>query len=141
MSKVSGKISIILQRVVGFSLAGFIFYGVLTIWMDSISVTSLNVTFGIITLVLSLPLGIAGVMANDSGKGGFVMGLLQFLLLSIPLVYLIGLVSSISVLYVEEFEGQQETAFWLASLSGFHLIAIIMFFGLWLLAEKLGFDV
>jgi len=47
------------------------------------------------TAILSL----GGIMANDSGKGGFFTKLFQFLSITYLLVYFIGLVSSISVLY------------------------------------------
>ncbi len=136
----SNKIFYKIYTLVLFSLGAYFSYGFLNAWMNSLSVTSLNVAFGIIVLLVGIPLGIAGAMANDSGRGGFGTTLLQFLLLSVLPVYLIGLVSSIAVLYSETFDGQQEIAFWLASLSGIHLLIIIVFltvfFGWTALAEK-----
>ncbi len=140
----SNKIFFKIYTLALFSLVAYFGYGLLNAWMNSLSVTSMNVAFGIIVLLVSLPLGLAGAMANDSGKGGFGTTLSQLLLLSVPLVYLIGLVSSIAVLYSETFDGQQEIAFWLASMSGFHLLIIIVFlivfFGWTALAEKFRSD-
>ena len=66
-------------------------------------------------------------MANDSGKGGFSIRLFQFLALTYPLVYIIGLISSISVLY-SEMENKQEIAKWLASMSLIQLTFIVLLF-------------
>lgn len=100
-------------------------------------VTGINVFFGIVMVFLSGPMLIAGVMGNDSGRGGFDVKLLQFLFISYPLVYIIGVISSISVLYLDPFEHQQTTAIVLASISGIHLVIAWSFFGVTLLQEKL----
>ncbi len=67
-------------------------------------------------MTLGTGLAVVGAMANDSGKGGFFINTFQMMCLSYPLIYLIGLVSSISVLY-SDFENKKEIAIWLASMN------------------------
>ena len=67
-------------------------------------------------MTLGTGLAVVGAMANDSGKGGFFINTFQMMSLSYPLVYLIGLVASISVLY-SDFESKEEIAIWLASMN------------------------
>ena len=94
-------------------------YALITILAESFrlySVTTLNVVSGIIAITLGTGLAVAGAMANDSGKGGFFINTFQMMSLSYPLIYFIGLVASISVLY-SNFENKEEIAIWLASMS------------------------
>ena len=94
-------------------------YVLITILSESFrlfSVTTINVVSGIIALTLGTGLAVVGAMANDSGKGGFLINTFQMMSLSYPLVYLIGLVASISVLY-SDFENKKEIAIWLASMN------------------------
>ena len=128
-----------IQKIVILALVGYFGLGILFAVMDAMSVTALNVILGIIMLMVSGPMMIAGIMANDSGRNEFSTLLMQFLFLSYPFVYLVGLVSSIAVLYSDVFEGQQEVAFWLASMSGFYLLIIIIFFGSMLIKEKFDY--
>ena len=109
------------------SLIAYFTYVVVLEIFGSLSVTGMNITLSIITVFVGLPLSIASAMANDSGKGGFVINTFQFLGLTYFLVYLIGLISSISVLY-SDIENKEELAFWLASMPGIHLLIIIAFF-------------
>ena len=67
-------------------------------------------------MTLGTGLAVVGAMANDSGKGGFFINTFQMMSLSYPLIYLTGLVTSISVLY-SDFENKEEIAIWLASMS------------------------
>jgi hypothetical protein len=127
-----------IQKIVILALVGYFGLGILFAVMDSMSVTGVNVILGIIMLMVSVPMMMAGIMANDSGRNEFSTLLMQFLCLSYPFVYLVGLVSSIAVLYSDVFEGQQDVAFWLASMSGFYLLIIIIFFGSMLIKEKMG---
>ena len=138
MFKVLGLFFSLIQKIAIIAVIAYFGYEIISslLEINSLSVTWLNWIFGVITLVIGTPLAIAGAMANDSGKGGFIIGSIQFLLLSIPLVYLIGLVGSISVLYMDQFEGQQETAIWLASLTGIHLSIVAVFIGMIWLKEK-----
>ena len=68
-------------------------------------------------------MAVAGAMANDSGKGGFFVHTFQWMSLSYPLIYLLGLVGSISILY-SEYENKQDVAVWLASMSVVWLLLI-----------------
>jgi len=67
-------------------------------------------------------------MADDSGRGGFFVHTFQFLTLTFPLIYFIGLISSISVLY-SDLDNKQTLAFWLSSMAGIHLLIIVVFAG------------
>ena len=128
------KLVAVLQYTVIFAFIVFFFYALVSGIFTSLSVTAMNITLGIITMTLGTGLFIAGAMANDSNKGGFFIHTFQFLTLSYPLTYLIGLVSSIMMLY-SELDDKEVLAFWLSSMSGFHLLIIIMFFSAGLMIE------
>ena len=101
-------------------------YVLITILSESFrlfSVTTINVVSGIIAITLGTGLAVVGAMANDSGKGGFFINTFQMMSLSYPLIYFIGLVASISVLY-SDFENKKEIAIWLASMSLIWLLLI-----------------
>jgi len=138
MFKALGSFLSLIQKIAIIAVIAYFGYGIVGVLLEVnyLSVTWLNWIFGVITLVIGTPLAIVGAMANDSGKGGFLIGSIQFLLLSIPLVYLIGLIGSISVLYMDKFENQQETAIWFASLTGIHLMIVAVFVGMIWFKEK-----
>ncbi len=95
------------------------------------TITTINVISGIIAVTLGFGLAIAGAMANDSGRGGgFILGF-QFLSISYPLIYLIGLIGSITVLY-SNYEGREIIATGLAlmSLAWLELIALLLLAGI-----------
>jgi len=96
------------------------------------SITAINVVSGLLVGTIGMGLMVAGAMANDSGRGGVFVYVFQFLALSYPLTYLVGLISSISVLYTE-MEGKQEIAQFLASMSLIQLSLIIVLFGIFVL--------
>jgi hypothetical protein len=102
---------------------------------SSIPVTTINIISTLLVIFIGTPLIVAGAMANDSGKGGFIIGTLQFLTLSYPLVYFIGLISSIVLLY-SSFEDKEEISRWLASMSVIQLLILVMFFVFILLKGK-----
>lgn len=106
----------------------YVFFVVASEIFGTLSVTGMNIALGIITLTIGAALAIGGLMANDSGRGKFFMLTFQFLALSYPLVYLIGLISSIAVLY-SDMENKQTIAFWLSCLAGIQLLIIIALFG------------
>lgn len=91
------------------------------------SVLGLNIVFTALMMTVGVGVFIAGAMANDSGRGGFFIHTFQFLAISYPLTYFIGLIGSISVLYTD-LESKQSIAVWLASISGIHLLVIVLFF-------------
>jgi len=78
-------------------VVGIVVYGLFENGIENLSVTWINWIFGVITLIIAGPLMIAGVMGNDSGKGGFTTKLTQFLFMSYPLFYLVGLIGSIEL--------------------------------------------
>lgn len=80
------------------------------------SITALNLVSGIIAFTLGAGLAVAAAMANDSGRGGLFVHTFQFMGMTYPLVYIIGLISSIAMLYSEH-EDKTEIATWLASVS------------------------
>jgi len=118
------------------AVATLIAYLIISDVISSPSVTKLNVIFGVITLVVAFPMMLMGVMGNDSGRGGFSVKLTQFMFISFPLVYLIGLISSIAILYLAPFENQRAIALWLSSIAGIHLVLAASAFGFMLLKEK-----
>ncbi len=80
------------------------------------SVTALNIVSALLALTLGAGLAVAAAMANDSGRGGFIVHSFQFMGMTYPLVFLLGLIGSISVLY-SDYEGKREIATGLASMS------------------------
>ena len=124
-----------MSKVAAYSLAGLFLYTVVSEIFGTLSVTGLNIVLGIITMLIGGVLAITGVMANDSGKGGLFVLTLQFLSISYPLIYLIGLVSSILMLY-SDFENKELIAFWLASIAGIQLLVIVILFGTGYLYEE-----
>ena len=105
-------------------------------YSQTLSATGINIIATILVIAIGGPLSIAGVMANDSGQDKPEILFIQFLTLSYPLSYLIGLISSIVVLYGDH-ENKKELAKWLASISLIHLGIIILGIGFLLLKEKL----
>lgn len=95
--------------------------------ISELSVTTINVISGIITLTLGTGLAVAGAMANDSGKGGFFISMFQFMSLSYPLVYIVGLISSISVLY-SDIDDKAIIAIWLSLANLIWLLIIAAMF-------------
>lgn len=102
--------------------------------LSSVSVTAINVVSGVLVGTIGAGLIVAGGMANDSGRGGVFVHVFQFLALSYPLTYLVGLISSISVLYTE-MENKQEIAQFLASMSLIQLFLIALLFGVFVLID------
>ena len=126
MKKLFVKTYVFLRQIILFSVFGYVV--IISIRdLSSSSVTNINVVSGILAVIIGFGLAMAGAMANDSGKGGFSIRLFQFVALTYPLVYLIGLISSISVLY-SEMENKQEIAKWLASMSLIQLTFIVLLF-------------
>lgn len=95
------------------------------------SITTINVISGIIAVTLGTGLAIAGAMANDSGKGGGFIYSFQFLSLTYPLVFLVGLIGSIVMSYSDH-EGKEMIATALASMSliWLELIALLILAGI-----------
>jgi len=130
MKKLFVRTYVFLTKLILFSVFGYFIFSFFDIGMRDFSftsVTTINVISGILAVTIGTGLIIAGAMANDSGKGGFFIGLVQFVTLTYPLVYLISLISSISVLY-SEMENKQEIAKWLASMSLIQLTFIALLF-------------
>lgn len=115
---------------------GYIVYNLFLEALDfsSMSVTTINVVSALLALFAGTPLTIAGAMANDSGKGGFTVGIIQFFTLSYLLVFFIGLISSIVLLYTD-IENKVEIARWVAVVSPLQLLTIVVVFGLAYLKE------
>ena len=107
---------------------GYFFFVVASEIFGTLSVTGMNIALGFITMTLGSGLLIVGAMADDSGRGGFFVHTFQFLTLTFPLIYFIGLISSISVLY-SDLDNKQTLAFWLSSMAGIHLLIIVVFAG------------
>lgn len=115
----------------------FAFYVLVTLLsslLEDWSVTTLNVVSGIIAMSLGTGMAVAGAMANDSGKGGLFINTFQWMSLSYPLVYLVGLVSSIAVLY-SGYENKADIAVWLASMS---VVWLALIGGLLLIGIAMG---
>jgi len=91
------------------------------------SVTTINVISGIIAFTLGSGLVIAGAMANDSGRGGTFVLSFQFMSLMYPLIYIAGLVGSISVLYTDMIS-RKEIAIWISLISLIWLALIALMF-------------
>jgi len=136
LNNILQTVFLFIRKWVWIFVLGLIAYFILEAVFGLPLVTAINVFFGIVMVFLSGPMLLAGVMGNDSGRGGFDGKLLQFLFISYPLVYIIGVISSISVLYLDPFEHQQTTAIVLASISGIHLVIAWSFFGVKLMQEK-----
>ena len=136
MRKIFIRSYVFLTTVIIYSFIGYLIFSLFNIDLSSISVTTINVISGILVVIFGSSLAIVGIMANDSGEGGLSIGLVQFVMLSYPFVYLIGLISSISVLY-SEMENKQEIAKWLASMSLIQLSFIVVPFVVVLLISQL----
>ena len=93
-----------------------VFYALIFSLYRDASVTTINVISGILAFTLGMGLVIAAAMANDSGRGGFFVLLFQFMGIMYPLVYIAGLISSISVLY-SDMVSREEIATWLSLVS------------------------
>ena len=91
------------------------------------SVTALNIVSGIVVLTLGTGIAVAAAMANDSGRGGFFIYTFQFMGMTYLLVYLIGLTSSIWMLYSDH-EDKRDIATLLASMSMILLTMIVVLF-------------
>ena len=131
---------LLLLRNLAFPLILLIAYALITSLAGEfrmLSVTTLNIVSGIIVITLGTGLAIAGAMANDSGKGGFFIHTFQWMSLSYPLIYFIGLIASISVLY-SDYESKQEIATLLASMSLIWLLLIGVLFVTALAIEQLN---
>ncbi len=115
---------------------GYFIYNLVLSAVDmSMSVTSINVISTLLFVFIGLPIIISGVMANDSGKGGFTIKTVQFLTLSYLFIYFIGLVGSIGLLY-SDIDNKNMLAKYLASASVIELTVIALFFALIFLKEK-----
>lgn len=125
-----------LKKIALYAIAALLIYIIYVEFF--IPVTVMNILLGILVMFLGAPLLMAAVMANDSGKGGWDVKLIQVLLLSFPLVYVFGLVSSIGVLYMAPFENQQEVALWLSSMAGIELVLAGSIFTIMLIHEDLN---
>ncbi|MBF0263644.1 MAG: N-formylglutamate amidohydrolase [Gammaproteobacteria bacterium] len=99
------------------------------------SVTILNILSTIIFMVIGLGIAIAGAMANDSGKGGIFTNTFQFISLSYPVVYLLGVISSIAILY-SDIDNKKEIAIGLSSINLIWLFILGLLFFVALIAEK-----
>ena len=95
------------------------------------SITTINVISGIIAVTLGAGLAVAGAMANDSGRGGGFIGGFQFLSLTYPLIFIVGLTGSIAVSY-SDYEDREVIATALASMSlvWLELIALLLLAGI-----------
>ena len=100
-----------------------------------VTVTSLNIISGILAVTLGSMLFMVGAMGNDSGKGGFGIIVLQLLTMTYILTYIVGLISSISILYTG-ISSKEYIAKWLASLSLIQLVFIILLFASLLYLEN-----
>ena len=127
----------VLKKLAIYVVVVFLVYATFSELFEVDSVTKMNMTMGVIVLFIGMPLALVGAMANDSGTAGYFIKLLQVLLLTFPLVYLIGLVSSIAVLYMDSFENQQELALWLASIAGIQLMIAVGIFALFFMFQDL----
>ncbi|MEA1988790.1 MAG: hypothetical protein U9N57_06245 [Pseudomonadota bacterium] len=127
----------VLKKLAIYVVVAFLVYAMFSELFEVDSVTKMNMTMGVIVLFIGMPLALAGAMANDSGTAGYFIKLLQVLLLTFPLVYLIGLVSSIAILYMDSFENQQELALWLASIAGIQLMIAVGVFALFFMFQDL----
>ncbi len=137
-ANVQNTITVILgktYKLLMIALLGYILFSLISPLIETpLSVTWINIISGIVLIFVGTPIMIAGAMANDSGKGGVVIHTIQFLTMSYPLTYLIGLIGSIAVLY-SDLDNSEEIALWLALMSGIHLIVIALFFTSALLVE------
>lgn len=95
------------------------------------TITTINVISGIVAVTLGSGLAIAGAMANDSGRGGGFIHGFQFLSITYPLIYLIGLIGSITVSY-SNYESREiiATGLGLVSLAWLELIALLLLAGI-----------
>ena len=117
-------------------IVGYFVYNLVLSAVDmSMSVTAINVISTLLFVFIGLPIIISGVMANDSGKGGFTIKTVQFLTLSYLFIYFIGLVGSIGLLY-SDIDNKNILAKYFASASLIELTVIALFFALMFLKEK-----
>jgi len=137
MSKSSSKLLRgILKLVVFIVVVGVIAVGLFEIGLENLSVTWLNSIFGVIMVVIAWPLMAVTAMANPVRRGGFKDELLAFLAWTYPLIYLVGLIGSISILYMDAFVLQQQLAVGFALLSGINVVVIVLAFGGVMLYEQ-----
>lgn len=104
-----------------------VFYALIFFLYREASVTTINVISGLLAFTLGSGLVIAGAMANDSGRGGFVVLSFQFMSLMYPLVYIAGLIGSISVLYTDMLT-RKDIAIWLSLVSLIWLALIALMY-------------
>ena len=104
-----------------------VLYALIFVLYREASVTTINVISGLIAFTLGMGLLVAGAMANDSGRGGFFVLSFQFMSLMYPLVYIAGLIGSISVLYTDMIS-REEVATWISLVSLIWLALIALMF-------------
>ena len=121
-----------LTTIVMYIAFAFLSYKAFT---GEMSVTTINIIASTIAVVVFYPLFGSGIRANGAYKDRFIVRIFQGLAVSYPVVYLVGLIVSISLLY-SDYESKIELAKIFASASLIHLLLIYILFKVWGYREK-----
>ena len=131
----------LLNKVLDYTMIGlgyvlmFLFAYIFWFSYELITVTQINLFSTGLAIVAFFPLLISGTMANGSPNHDFFMKVFVFLTLAYPLVYLVGLIGSVTLLYTE-LEYKIEIAKIFALACPVQLLLIGLIFWIWGWKEK-----